>query len=144
MFYIPNTLGQECEVDVQSNADNFNWDSAQFYALNLDVLSKCSDIANAGKIDNLSVSNGRVSLCVDADGNDRLFISVPSDEDWDITVNGGEAETELIGDCLYSIKLTQGTNDITMTYHIRYLTLGIVITTLTLILCVSYFCVKKD
>lgn len=144
VFYIPNTLGQECEVDVQSNADNFNWDSAQFYALNLDVLSKCSDIANAGKIDNLSVSNGRVSLCVDADGNDRLFISVPSDEDWDITVNGGEAETELIGDCLYSIKLTQGTNDITMTYHIRYLTLGIVITTLTLILCVSYFCVKKD
>ncbi len=143
VFYIPYSVGQECKVDVQSNADNFNWGSVQFYALNLDVLSKCADIANAGKTDNVSVSNGHVSLCVDAEENNRLFISIPSDEDWDITVNDGEAETELIGDCLYSIKLTQGTNDITMTYHIHYLKLGIVITALTLILCVSCFYVKK-
>lgn len=143
VFYIPNTGNQECEVDVQSNADNFNWDSVQFYALNLDVLSKCSEIANAETPDNLSITNGHVSLCVDATENDRLFISVPSDEDWDIKVNGGEAEAELIGDCFYSIKLTQGTNNITMTYHIHYLKMGIVITSLTLILCAGYYYEKK-
>ncbi len=143
VFYIPNTVGRECKIDVKSNADNFDWDSAQFYALNLDVLSKCSDIANAGKVDNLSISNGHVSLCVDAEKNDRLLISVPSDEDWVITLNGGEAETELIGGCLYSIKLEQGTNDITMTYHIRYLKLGIAITSFTLLCYISYFCCKK-
>ena len=143
VFYITNTGGQECEVDVQSNEENFNWDSVQFYALNLDILSKCSEIANAGIPDNLSVTNGHVSLCVDATENDRLFISVPSDEDWDITVNGGEAEAELIGDCFYSIKLTQGTNDITMTYHIHYLKLGIVITALTLTLYIGYFYSRK-
>ena len=145
VFYIPSTAGQECKVDVRSNADNFNWNSVQFYALNLDVLSKCSNIARAGKTDNLSVSNGHVSLCVDAEENERLFISVPSDEDWTITLNGGEAETELIGDCLYSIKLVKGANNITMTYHIRYLKLGIAVTMLTLLCYMScFFCKKKN
>ena len=64
---------------------------------------------------------------------------MPSDEDWDIKVNGGEAEAELIGECFYSIKLTQGTNDITMTYHIHYLKMSIIITSLTLIFYVGYY-----
>ncbi len=141
VFYIPCTEGQECKVDVKSNEDNFNWDLVQFYALNLDVLSKCTDMAKSGKVNNLDVKNGHVSLFVDADENERLFMSVPSD-DWVITLNGEKAETELIGDCLYSIKLTQGVNDITMTYHVRYLKLGMVITLLTLILYVV-FCYEK-
>ncbi len=143
VFYIPNSEDQKCEVDVQSNADNFNWDSVQFYALNLDVLANCADIANDGMVDNISVTNGHVSLCVDAEENKRLFISVPSDEGWVITLNNEEVETELIGDCLYSIKLTPGSNDIKMTYHIRYLKLGIFITVITLLCYVSYIFSKK-
>ncbi len=143
VFYIPNTEGQECEVEVQSDADNFNWESVQFYALNLDVLTKCADAANSRRVDTLSVANGHVTLQVDAEENERLFISVPSDEDWMITLNGEEAETELIGDCLYSIKLMQGSNDITMTYHVHYLKLGIAITMFTLLCCTGYLIYKK-
>ncbi len=138
VFYIPTTVGQECEVEVRSNADNFDWDEVQFYALNLDVLSKCASLAHAGGVDDMSVTNGHVSLSVNTEGNKRLFISVPSDEDWVIKLNGEVAETELVGDCLYSIKLTDGLNKISMTYHARYLKLGIFVTALTLICYFGY------
>lgn len=143
VFYIPITEGQECEVEVQSNADNFNWDSVQFYALNLDVLEKCSDTANAGMVDNIAVTNGYVEVSVNSEENERLFLSVPSEQNWVITLNGEPAETELIGDCLYSIKLTNGINNITMTYHIRYFKLGILVTVFTLFCYIGYVLLRK-
>ncbi len=143
VFYIPGTEEPTCEVEVQSNEDNFLWDSVQFYALKLDVLSRCAEMANDGAVHNLSVQNGQVDLCVDAEEGERLFLSIPSDEDWAITVNGTAAETDLIGDCLYSIKLHPGTNEISMLYHVRYLKLGILLTVLTLLACIAYTRYRK-
>lgn len=143
VFYIPYTEGQECEVEVQSNEDNFNWDAVQFYALNRDVLARCAAMANAGMADDLSVRNGHVSLSVEAEENERLLLSIPADNDWDITLNGEGAEIELIGDCLYSIKLTHGINNIVMTYHVPHLKLGSAITALTLLVYMCYFGWKK-
>ncbi len=143
VFYIPHTDGKECQVEVKSKKNNFKWDKVQFYALNLDVLAKCAGIANAGAVDNMSLENGHVELHVNAKENERLLISVPSDKDWDITLNGGAAETELVGDCLYSIRLAKGSNDVTMTYHIRYLKLGVIITLITLMCYVGYVYYSK-
>ena len=42
-------------------------------------------------------------------------------------MNGKAADVELIGDCLYSIKLTDGMNNISMKYHIRFFMLGVII-----------------
>lgn len=75
--------------------------------------------------------------------NERLFLSVPSEQNWVITLNGEPAETELIGDCLYSIKLTNGINNITMTYHIRYFKLGILVTVFTLFCYIGYVLLRK-
>lgn len=140
VFYIPITEGLECEVEVQSNADNFDFNSAQFYELDLDVLSKCKDLADAGAVQDMTVENGYVAISVNAKENQRLFISVPSDDDWDITVNGETAEIELIGDCLYSIKLKGGENNIAMIYHVPYSKLGMIVTGLTLLGYVGYIC----
>ena len=54
-------------------------------------------------------------------------MSIPVDDGWNITLNGKKAEVESIGDCLYSIKITNGTNNIVLKYHIRYLKIGILI-----------------
>ena len=144
VFYIPYTDGQECELEVQSDADNFNWDSVQFYVLDLEVLAKCSNMATTKAVSDVNWENGDISTSVqDATENERIFISVPVDEDWNITINWEEAEIELIGDCLYSIKLKEGTNTIEMKYHICYLKAGICITSLTLLGYIAYILYKK-
>lgn len=146
VFYIPNTdetAKEECEVTVESNKDNFNWDAVQFYALNLDVLRKCSEIANAHKADSISMKNGLVNVSVqNAKDGEHLFVSVPVNDGWNITLNRKTAEVELIGDCLYSIKLTEGVNNITMKYHIRYFKEGMLLT-IFITICICTYIIRK-
>lgn len=144
VFYIPAEEGQECEVEVRADVDNFDFNQAQFYALDLDVLSKCKGLADAGAVSNMAVKNGHVTLSVNAEENQRLFLSVAADDDWTITLNGEKAETELIGNCLYSIKLKGGVNNVTMTYHVPYLKLGMIVTGLMLLIWVGYICFNKE
>ena len=104
------------------------------YFLNLDVLRKCSEIANAHKADSISMKNGLVNVSVqNAKDGEHLFVSVPVSDGWNITLNGKTAEVELVGECLYSIKLTEGVNNITMKYHVRYFKAGMLTSLITLI-----------
>lgn len=139
VFYIPNTTGDACEIEVYSDTDVFDWDSLQFYALNLNVLKDCAQIANNHKVENLSIENGCIMANVqNAKEGEQMFLPVPADKDWDISVNGMPADIELIGDCLYSIKLAEGINSITMTYHIHYLKIGILISFFTVLFLCCY------
>lgn len=134
VFYIPNAGTGECNIEVRSAADNFAWNHAQFYALNLDVLKLCADKANGSEADEITVANGKIDAYVrNAKDGEKLFLSVPSDDGWTIQLNDQAAETETVGDCLYSIQLTEGENHIVMRYHVRYLKLGICVSLLTLI-----------
>ncbi len=143
VFYIPYDDGDSfVEIELTSDADNFNWSESEFYALRLDVLKKCADIANANKADIISFENGEI--LVNADKNEeRLFLSVPSDEGWDIKVNGKKADTKLVGDCLYSIKLTDDTNNISMKYHVGYLKEGIALSLVSVLGYGLYLIIKK-
>lgn len=142
VFYIPDTGDAACEIEVKSDADNFDWDSVQFYALNLDVLQKCAEIANAHQVEDISIENGCVTVSVQKD-NERLFLSIPADDGWTITLNGEPAQVELVGDCLYSIQLTEGTNNIRMTYHVRYLKSGILLSVLTVLCFCAYLIIRS-
>ena len=87
--------------------------------------------------------SGSIQADLTARSGDKLFLSVPADDDWDILLNGSPAEVDLIGDCLYSISLSEGSNKLSMAYHIRYLKPGIAISLLTLILLCAIECMKK-
>ena len=132
VFYVPNTNSPFCDIDVRSNSDNFDWNDCLFYALNLDVLKKYAEIANTHKADDIHIENGFISIHTKKTG-ERLFLSVPADDGWDILVNGKTADIELIGDCLYSIALPDEDNHITMQYHVRYLKPGIAISLISVL-----------
>ena len=143
VFYIPNAGNGECNIEVRSAADNFAWNQAQFYAMNLDVLKLCADKANDNAADEITVKNGSIEAYVeDAGEGEKLFLSVPADDGWTIQLNDRAAETETVGDCLYSIRLAEGENHIVMRYHVRYLKLGIGVSCLTLI-AYMWVCMKN-
>ena len=142
VFYIPHSQDRMCEVEVRSNVDNFNWDSVQFYALDLDVLQKCAQIACAHKAEDLHIENGLIDLSVKGSG-DRVLLSVPADDGWDIMLNGKVADVELVGDCLYSIALTDETNHITMRYHVQGLKLGAAVSLISVLGYCGYLFLRR-
>ncbi len=130
-------------MSVKTTSDNFDFNKAEVYALNLKVLSKCKEIAENNKVSNLSINKDKVKLSVYANGSDSLFISIPYDSNFRITVNGKVAQIKLIGDCLYSIKLEEGNNIIIMDYHISSLDAGIIISMITLIGICCYYSLSR-
>ena len=143
VFYIPHDEGDSsAEIELTSDKDNFDWNKAELYALRLDVLKKCADIANSNKAEITSFENGSVLIKANKT-EDSLFISIPVDEGWDITVNGKAADIELLGDCLYSIKLTDDVNDIKMEYHVGYLKEGIALSLISVLGYGLYLVIKK-
>ena len=116
-------------LKIKSSTSDFNFDNAQFYALDLNVLDQCAKTARNNEI-SISMENGSIDAEVNASYEDSyMYLSVPVDDGWDVLVNNKKAEVKSIGDCLYAIKLIPGRNRISMRYHTKYKTLGIGLTT---------------
>ena len=132
VFHI-ETDSSNTQLRVESANSNFNYDNAQFYALDLSVLDQCAQTARKNKV-NISIKNGSIDTTVKAEDEDSyLYLSVPVDDCWDVLVNNKKAEVKSFGNCLYAIKLHSGTNKITMRYHTKYKTLGIGLTAVAIL-----------
>ena len=132
VFHI-ETDSSNTQLRVESANSNFNYDNAQFYALDLSVLDQCAQTARKNEV-NISMKNGSIDTTVKAEDEDSyLYLSVPVDDCWDVLVNNKKAEVKSFGNCLYAIKLHSGTNRITMRYHTKYKTLGIGLTAVAIL-----------
>jgi uncharacterized membrane protein YfhO len=57
-----------------------------------------------------------------------MYTSVPDDGNWNVTVDGKEAEIVLVGDAIISLELTDGEHEIIFTYKNQAFTYGALIT----------------
>lgn len=140
VFHIPAQPGSVATIEYSSQTSyDIPMEEVQFYALDLDLLGAVTEEISANVPDASSIQNGRISITVkDAGEGQNLFLSVPADDGWTITDNGENVETELVGECLYSIPLAEGANQIEMRYHIPWLTPGILVSVIG-VLCVLLF-----
>lgn len=133
VFYLP------CEqninmLELSANEYDYDFNNLQFYALDLDTLRECSEKANLSKVEDIIIKNGFVKATIpNGKEGENLFLSIAKDDAWDIRINGKKAEYELIGDCLYSIKLVNGVNNLRMVYHTKGLKSGILISLCTIL-----------
>lgn len=148
VFYIPTAAKDSAAVITVTsyNYVDLNYGGEQFYALNLDLLAEVSAplIKNAAEY---SIENGKAAITVNAKDNERLYISIPYDTGWEILLDGKYIEPDLVAELMYSIPLTAGRHEITMTYHVGGLKLGILASLLGVICTVGSLCIfraKKD
>lgn len=135
LFYI-DCDSKETFIELYLDGSYSNISEAQFYGLDLEVLKEVTDILKDRSVD-INISLNKVNINVNSDeSNENLFLSIPYDKGWSIIVNGKEAKYELIENCLYSIKLDKGNNEIVMAYYPPYLNLGIVISIFSLIISI--------
>lgn len=124
---------------VQTGEYGVDVSEVQFYALNLDLFKEVTEelSAKAAKINEMK--NGYVSIQTDAKQGEKLFLSIPTNDGWKITLNGKEVIPELISDCLMSISLKNGDNSIELTYRVPGLRTGAIVSlagVLLLLVCI--------
>lgn len=137
VFYIPvENCATDTVITLSSNVSyDVNQKKVQFYALDLRTLKKVSQKIQEREIVDCSVKNGNISMKVEnAEKNQRAFISISYDSGWTVKRNGEVIYPELVGDCLYSIPLELGTNEIEMQYHVVYLKTGIILSIVGILL----------
>ena len=135
---------KSCLIEVQANQYDFDIDNFQFYALDLQELNQLARQAQENEATSTEIKNGYVHASVQAATSDQhLFLSIPQDSGWTIMRNGVTVEPQLVGDCLYSIPLVDGENDVIMIYHVKYLKLGALISVIAVFMLVSSGVIRK-
>ncbi len=95
---------------------------------NKTLLDSFTERANAKAATFNEFRDGYVSASYTASVDDAyLFTSIPYDAGWTVKVNGQQVQPELVGDCLMAIPVTEGQNDIELSYCSPLLMQGAVV-----------------
>lgn len=148
VFYIPSTSGETfATVSIHSdNGYDIKDQGEQFYALDLDALAAVSEEISARSVQQLQIENGHISVsCTAEDSDSQLYLSVPYDRGWKIYRNGQQITAGLLDNCMYSIPLSEGKNQIELRYTCPGIHTGIFLTAagILLTLLIGFFEHKK-
>ena len=145
VFYVPTQSGDvSASVSVTAgDLNGFSYGREQFCALDLSELERVTEILSMQTSDIIEIQNGYVHIKTCSDGEDRIYISIPYDKGWKISLNGHIVKPELFADCMYSIPLEIGSNEIEMTYSPPGLNAGIGSTFLGLGLLISCYLIES-
>ena len=144
VFDIPASSEAAVIMVTSSNNIDFAMDKVCFYSLDLDLLKQVTEELASKTPQSMSMKNGYVSINIQAaDEGENLYLSVPQSDGWLITENGNRIEGKLIGDCLYSLPLEKGSNEIKMTYKLPGLRPGILISAAAMFLIMINILTEK-
>ena len=75
---------------------------------------------------------------------EHLYLSIPYDDGWKVTVNGKPVEAEMFEGCMMSAPLQDGKNVVEMKYRIPYLGAGILFTIVGIVVFVFLLRFEKN
>ena len=119
---------------------------AQFYALDLEVLSEAVSAIRSRTSASYSIGDGHAKIEVsDAKAGTSLFTSIPDSRGWTVKLNGKKVDYDLTGSTFITIPLEEGDNIIEMSYSVPHLSSGIVLSIAGVLLLsvITYFERKK-
>ena len=136
VFSIPAQGGQSVTVGVSAD-DTWNFSEAQFYALDLDVLKAVSHSLSGNAVTDMTFDNDRIYGSVYSENGGYAVLAVPYSENWSFEINGVPTEQLSLGDGLTVLPLSAGQNDIQAKYAIPFLTLGILISVVGVLILIA-------
>ena len=143
VFYIP---AQDASAVVEVRGEVVqDIQSPYFYEMRPEVLQRAASVANERSA-SLEKAGGRsfvVSCSSEQEG--FLYINIPYSADWTIRVNGEIQKAESYGgkDPMVTVPVNVGENLVEMSYHVKGLWLGILITMAECLLLIVFFRKRK-
>ena len=136
VFSIPAQGGESVSIDVSAD-DTGNFSEAQFYALDLDVLKTVSDKLSENAITDINFDDDRIYGSVYSENGGYAVLAVPYSENWSFEINGVPAEPLALGEGLTVLPISAGENIIDAKYTIPFLTLGILISVVGVLILIA-------
>lgn len=129
-------------VRIILNQDEIEIDNYEFYYESKDELKRWYEDTNP---ENIHVNKVKSShLIIDADTEeDKLLLTIPYDTGWQVTVDGEEAQTEKVLDCLMTINMNKGNHVIEMKYIPKGLIPGAIVSAIGLILLIILYILER-
>ena len=102
------------------------------------------EILNASTLELTKFRNTLVEGTITCDRDGLLYASIPQNGNWQVLVDGEEAQIKLVGDCMIGVELTEGEHTVTYVYRNEAFSLGWKISLCSaLILLVLYLIVYR-
>ncbi len=146
VFHMPTNGNKEtANVSLAAKTSyDIKRDGIAFYALDLKEFAKITSKLKARELKFMKIKNGDVKIRTTAkEKGESLYLSVPCDKGWTIKLNGKDVQTQMIGDCLYSIPLRKGKNNLSMHYRVPGFFKGLVATLIGIIFLGIWIAVCK-
>lgn len=146
VFHVPSEKdGRTATVSLSSNMSyDIRREGAAFYSLDLKELKKVTSELRAHKPEYMRIKNGDIEVRTKTStAGNSLYLSVPCDRGWTIKINGNDVQTQMIGDCMYSIPLKKGRNVLVMHYRVSGLAGGMALSILGVLL-ILFWCFVMD
>lgn len=115
----------------------------QFYRLNMEKFKLAIDQLRGKGWQPEKVMDGSIEGIYKADKKGYLLLSVPYDKGWRVMVNGSQKKYYDVLNGLLAVPVAAGENRIQMTYHVRGLTTGIIVTVISAVIAVFIYVVNK-
>jgi uncharacterized membrane protein YfhO len=98
------------------------------YALNQEILEEGYEKLLAGGIALTEFSDTGLTGTISATEDGICYFSIPAESGWTAYVDGVKTETEIVGNAMLAVPLTEGTHTITLRYCPKGLVAGMVLT----------------
>ncbi len=135
--------GDIVSVKLYAKGDTLTLGNAYFYYEDNDALIKMSDHALLEAAELKKVSDSHLQGTVEIKNSDNLLFTIPYEPDWKIYIDGVHTEQQRVLSALMAVPITEGIHTIKMIYVPRGIEIGLILSLLSLILCVILILLQK-
>ena len=118
------TAGDVIDVRVVCKADEDSTMTIGAAILNHDVFWQGYDILKTSTLELTTFRSSYVKGMIDCDRDGLLYASIPQNGNWEVKVDGKQAEIQQVGDCMVGVLLTEGRHLVEYTYRNPAFSLG--------------------
>ena len=139
---VPNKYYNQ-EILIRIGYDNYSYnntevDSLVVYSFDLEQFKKDIEYLKKYQVKDIKAYKNRVEANVEVDDNNILFLSIPYEKGWKVTVDGKDTKYFNIGNGFIGIELSKGKHNIKMKYISPYFYKGLIISIISIIILVVY------
>ncbi len=121
--------GDQIQITVKTKTDTSGTYTINGYLLDKAVMDDAYAQLSQSTLALTKAEDTRFEGTITCPRDGLLYTSIPQNGDnWQVYVDGEQADITLIGDCMVGVMLTEGDHQITIVYHNRAFVLGAVIT----------------
>lgn len=136
-------IGDKIELKFKFNKELYISNS-YFYYEDIKVLEKQYNELSKYQVDLNKLSSSNLKGNINLDKDMKLLFTIPYDLGWNIKVDGKAVKVNKTLDALMYIDLTKGEHNIELEYTPDGLNTGILVSSISLLLTITYIIIKRD